>query len=296
MRMDDERESQYVEDRRGQGVFGRGGFPIGRGGIAGGGIGVLVIALIAMFLGVDPGVVLNQLDGGAPPAQQQAEQRSGAPAQRPAADDEGARFVSRVLASTEDVWTAEFRRAGRSYEPPRLVLFSGVVQSGCGTAQAQMGPFYCPLDKRVYIDLNFMAQLQRRLGAPGDFAQAYVIAHEVGHHVQNLLGVLPATQRAQQQAGDRAEANAISVRTELMADCLAGVWAQRAQEMRGILERGDIEEGLAAAAAVGDDRIQAGHGTVRPESFTHGSAQQRVTWFRRGLQAEGVAACDTFRG
>lgn len=287
MRMDDERESQHVEDRRGGG-----GFPIGRGGIAGGGIGVVVIALIAVFLGVDPGVVLNQLDGGAPPAQQQAQ----APAQRPAADDAGARFVSRVLASTEDVWTAEFQRAGRTYEAPRLVLFSGAVQSGCGTAQSQMGPFYCPLDKRVYIDLDFMAQLQRRLGAPGDFAQAYVIAHEVGHHVQNLLGVLPATQRAQQQAGGRAEANAISVRTELMADCLAGFWAQRAQEMRSILERGDIEEGLAAAAAVGDDRIQAGHGAVRPESFTHGSAQQRVTWFRRGLQAEGVAACDTFRG
>ncbi len=289
MRMDDERESQYVEDRRGGG-----GFPIGRGGIAGGGIGVVVIALIAMFLGVDPGVVLNQLDGGAPPAQQQQAEQRGTP--RPAGEDEGARFVSRVLASTEDVWTAEFQRAGRSYEPPRLVLFSGAVQSGCGAAQAQMGPFYCPLDRRVYIDLDFMAQLQRRLGAPGDFAQAYVIAHEVGHHVQNLLGVLPATQRAQQQAGGRAEANAISVRTELMADCLAGFWAQRAQEMRGILERGDIEEGLAAAAAVGDDRIQAGHGAVRPESFTHGSAQQRVTWFRRGLQAEGVAACDTFRG
>lgn len=285
MRMDDERESQHVEDRRG-----RGGFPIGRGGIAGGGIGVVVIALIAMFLGVDPGVVLNQVAPGGPAVERQ---RAESPAGRPPAQDAEARFVSQVLASTEDVWAAEFRRAGRQYEPPRLVLFSGTVQSGCGTAQAQMGPFYCPPDRRVYIDLDFMAQLQQRLGAPGDFARAYVIAHEVGHHVQNLLGVLPATQRAQQQAGDRAEASAISVRTELMADCLAGFWARRAEQMRGILEPGDIEEGLRAAAAVGDDRIQGG--AARPETFTHGTARQRLEWFQRGLRAEGAAACDTFR-
>lgn len=293
MRMDDERESQYVEDRRGQrgGFGGGGGFTIGRGGIAGGGIGVVVIALIAMFLGVDPGVVLNQLDGAAPPQQQTAQ----APARQPPGEDAEARFVSRVLASTEDVWTREFQRAGRTYEPPRLVLFSGAVQSGCGTAQAAMGPFYCPLDKRVYIDLSFFREMQRRLGAPGDFAQAYVIAHEVGHHVQNLTGLLPRTQQAQQRADDRAEANAISVRVELMADCLAGFWARRAEEMRGILERGDIEEGLQAAAAVGDDRLQQGRGAVVPESFTHGSSQQRVTWFRRGMQADGAAACDTFQ-
>ncbi len=282
MRMDDERESRHVEDRRGAG-----GFSIGHSGIAGGGIGAVVIALIAMFLGVDPAVVLNQPDGGPSPPPR--------PGQAPGTD-EGARFVSRVLASTEDVWAREFRRAGRTYAPPRLVLFSDIVQSGCGTAQAQMGPFYCPADQRVYVDLDFMAQLQRRLGAPGDFAQAYVIAHEVGHHVQNLLGVLPATRRAGQAAGSAAEGNAISVWTELMADCMAGFWAQRAHAMRAILERGDIEEGLAAAAAVGDDRIQAGHGTVRPESFTHGSARQRVTWFRRGLQADDLTACDTFGG
>nr|WP_207539277.1 neutral zinc metallopeptidase [Sabulicella rubraurantiaca] len=281
MRMDDERESQHIEDRRG------GGFSMGRGGIAGGGIGVLVVAVLAMFMGVDPGVILSQLDGGAPPSRQ-------APAERPPAEDAHARFVSRVLASTEDVWTAEFRRSGREYEAPRLVLFSGAVQSGCGGAQAAMGPFYCPLDKRVYIDLSFFRDMERRMGAGGDFAQAYVIAHEVGHHVQNVLGLLPRSQEAQRRAEDRAEANAISVRVELMADCLAGFWARRADQMRGILEAGDIEEGMNAAAAVGDDRLQQGRGAVVPESFTHGTSQQRVSWFRRGLQAENAAACDTF--
>lgn len=285
MRLDDERESQNVEDRRGSG--GGGGFPGGR--IAGGGLGMVAIALVAMFLGVDPSQLMQVLDGGgsAPPAQQQ--QQGQAPN---TSNDPNARFVSQILASTEDVWTAAFQRAGRRYEAPRLVMFSGATQSGCGAAQAAMGPFYCPNDQRVYIDLAFFREMERRLGAPGDFARAYVIAHEVGHHVQNMLGILPRAQQEQQRAGG-AGANSVSVRVELMADCLAGFWARRADDLRHILERGDIEEGLQAAAAVGDDRLQ-GSG-ARQENFTHGTSQQRAQWFRTGLQANDVEGCDTFR-
>jgi len=270
MKMDNERESANIEDRRGQ----RGRIGIG-GGAGIGGIGLVAVVLISMLFGVDPGVVLSTIDGGSAPARQAA-----APgATRP--DDAHARFVSRVLASTEDVWNAEFARANRRYEPPRLVLFSGAVQSGCGAAQSAMGPFYCPADRRVYIDLSFFREMEQRLGAPGDFAQAYVIAHEVGHHVQNLLGRL--------QSG---HGNAASVRTELQADCLAGFWARRADEMRGILERGDIEEGMGAAAAVGDDRLQqASRGRVVPESFTHGSSAQRVTAFKTGMASPSVNGC-----
>ena len=284
MRLDDERESQNVEDRRGGG--GGGGFPGGR--LAGGGLGMVAIALVAMFLGVDPGQLMQALDGsgGAPPAQQQ---QGRAP---DTSNDPNARFVSQILASTEDVWTAAFQRAGRQYEPPRLVMFSGATQSGCGAAQAAMGPFYCPNDRHVYIDLAFFREMERRLGAPGDFARAYVIAHEVGHHVQNMLGILPRAQEQQQRAGGTG-ANAISVRVELMADCLAGFWAHRANDMRHILEQGDIEEGLQAAAAVGDDRLQ-GSG-ARQEGFTHGTSQQRAQWFRTGLQANDVNGCDTFQ-
>lgn len=284
MRLDDERESQNVEDRRGSG--GGGGFPGGR--IAGGGLGMVALALIAMFLGVDPGQLMQAVNGGGQSPTQQA-----TPAQAPdTASDPNARFVSRILASTEDVWTAEFRRANRQYETPHLVLFSGATQSGCGTAQTGMGPFYCPNDRRVYIDLAFFREMERRLGAPGDFARAYVVAHEVGHHVQNLLGILPRAQEQQQRAGG-AQANAISVRVELMADCLAGFWAHRANDMRHILEQGDIESGLTAAAAVGDDRLQ-GSG-ARQENFTHGTSQQRAQWFRTGLQANDVDGCDTFK-
>jgi predicted metalloprotease len=306
MRLDDQRESSNIEDRRGGGGFGGlggGGIRIGRGGVAGGGIGVVVIALIAMFFGVDPGAILG---GGAPaPQPGYTEQRApvprpqGAPGQTaqrvPGNDDAQARFVSQILASTEDVWTAEFRRAGREYPAPQLVLFSGAVNSGCGAAQSGMGPFYCPADRKVYLDTSFFREMEQRLGAPGDFARAYVIAHEVGHHVQNVLGLLPRAQQAQQQAGDRVEANQIQVRVELMADCLAGFWARRAEQMSRFLEPGDIEEGLGAAAAVGDDRLQkASRGQVVPESFTHGSSAQRVQWFRRGLAAENVQACDAF--
>jgi len=288
MRMDDERDSRNVEDRRGRG--GGSGFPGGRVA-AGGGIGAVIIAVIVMLLGGDPAVVL---EGGRAPSSTEQAARAPARTAEPGGDAE-ARFVSRVLASTEDVWTAEFRRNGREYEVPRLVLFSGAVQSGCGGARAEMGPFYCPADRRVYIDLAFFREMQRKLGAGGDFAQAYVIAHEVGHHVQQLLGILPRTTEIQQRAGrNSAESNAISVRVELQADCLAGFWARRAQEMRGILERGDVEEGLNAAAAVGDDRMMAGHGSVSRESFTHGSSRERVGWFRRGLEAPDVGACNTF--
>jgi len=281
--MDDERESANLEDRRGQGGRQRAG--IG-GGARVGGLGLVAVVVVSLLFGVDPGTVLSMLnggDGGAPTTQQQAA--------APPRDDAHARFVSRVLASTEDVWTAEFTRMNRRYEAPRLVLFSGAAQSGCGSAQSATGPFYCPADKRVYIDLSFFREMEQRLGAPGDFAQAYVIAHEVGHHVQNIIGILPRAHAAQQAAAPR-DANAISVRVELMADCLAGFWARRADDMRGILEAGDIEEGMGAAAAVGDDRLQQrARGSVVPESFTHGSSAQRVTAFKAGMAATGAQAC-----
>lgn len=279
MRLDGERESGSIEDRRGRRIGGR--------GIAvGGGLGTIVLLLVGMLLGVDPSVILSGGGGPMPPA---VERQGGGPP----ADDPGRRFVGRVLASTEDVWTDVFARAGRTYEPPTLVLFSGATQSACGFAQAAVGPFYCPGDRRVYIDLEFMADLQERLGARGDFAAAYIIAHEVGHHVQNLLGVLGRVDQARRGLG-HAEGNALQVRVELMADCLAGVWANRAEAARGILEAGDVEEGIGAAAAVGDDRLQRrSGGQVVPESFTHGSSAQRVRWFRAGLDAGSPEACDT---
>jgi predicted metalloprotease len=283
MRLEGERDSSNVEDRRGGG----GGLPIG---VAGGGIGTVVLVVLALLMGVDPRALL---DGGAPVAPPQ-----GAPESRYApaegSSDEARRFVGRVLASTEDVWTAVFREQGRRYDPPRLVLFSGAVRSGCGVAGAAVGPFYCPADRQVYIDLAFFRDMERQLGASGDFAQAYVIAHEVGHHVQAELGIAQRVGELRARAG-QAEGNALSVRMELQADCFAGVWARRAHEARGILERGDIEEGLGAAAAVGDDRLQRrARGEVVPESFTHGSSAQRVRWFRAGLSAGDTRACDTF--
>jgi predicted metalloprotease len=279
MRLGGGRESGNVEDRRGGGL-GRGGM------IAGGGIGSVLLVVLALLFGVDPSVILSGDETGPRPG---AVEGGGPPA-----DDEGSRFVRRVLAETEDVWNPAFREIGRDYREPRLVLFSGAVQSACGMAQAAVGPFYCPEDQRVYIDLDFLAAMQRRLGAPGDFAAAYVIAHEVGHHVQNQLGVLGRVQQLRARAGER-EGNALQVRVELQADCLAGMWARRAEEARNILEAGDIEEGLNAAAAVGDDRLQrAGRGRVVPETFTHGSSEQRVSWFRTGLQSGRLEACDTF--
>jgi predicted metalloprotease len=269
------RRSGNVEDRRGMGGI----------GLAGGGIGAVVIALIAMFMGIDPGVILNS--GGSTPA---------TPADSATlANDPMRDFISVVLADTEDTWQEVFAANGQTYQPPTLVLFTGVVQSACGNAPAAVGPFYCPLDQKLYIDLTFYEDLRKRFGAPGDFAQAYVIAHEVGHHVQTLMGTSERVQAERQRAGG-GQANALSVRQELQADCYAGIWANHAQRSRNVqLETGDIEEALNAASAIGDDQLQkqAG-GTIAPETFTHGSSAQRVGWFKRGLQAGDAKVCDTF--
>jgi uncharacterized protein len=276
------RRSANVEDRRGMSIGGR--------GLAGGGIGVVVLVVIAMLLGVDPSLILQE-GGGGPgymPQQEQQEPRSGAP------DDELGQFVSVVLADTEDTWQELFRQANLQYDAPKLVLFSGAVQSACGMGQAAMGPFYCPNDQKVYIDLSFYRDLQSRFRAPGDFAQAYVIAHEVGHHVQNQLGIMERVNQVRSRMS-REDANALSVRVELQADCFAGVWAHHAQRARQVLEQGDLEEALTAASAIGDDRLQRqSQGMVVPESFTHGTSAQRVTWFRRGFETGQVRACDTF--
>lgn len=275
------RRSDNIEDQR--------GIPGGRGTVVGGGIGTLVLVLLALYFGVDPSVILQGTDpGSVGPARSVQQQRA------PAGDDQLRDFVSVILADTEDTWGELFRRMGRRYEAPRLVLFSGGIQSACGFAETAVGPFYCPGDRKVYIDLSFYRDLRDRLGAPGDFAQAYVIAHEIGHHVQNLLGIAERVQAAQSRRS-RAEANALQVRMELQADCLAGVWANNAQRARNILESGDIEEGLNAAAAIGDDRLQRqSQGRVVPESFTHGSSEQRVRWFKRGIDSGEPGQCDTF--
>jgi predicted metalloprotease len=276
MRWESGRRSDNIEDRRGVRM---------PGGIAGGGIGVVVIALIALFLGVDPRVILQ--DAG------QAPQPQSAPVDP--AQDKVKDFVSVVLADTEDTWSAIFQRGGSQYRMPRLVLFTGAVQSACGFAQSAVGPFYCSGDEKVYLDLGFFETLDSRLGAAGDFAQAYVVAHEVGHHVQNLLGITQQVAQAAQRGG-QARTNELSVRQELQADCLAGIWAHHADRSRQVLEAGDIEEGLNAAAAIGDDRLQKqAQGYVVPESFTHGSSEQRVRWFRRGLESGEPGACDTFK-
>jgi hypothetical protein len=277
------RRSDNVEDQRGAG-----GIP--QGAVAGGGIGVIVLALIAMLLGVDPSIVLNTMPV---PQEQPALVRPGSQP-RNSEDEQLADFVSVVLADTEDTWQAIFPQIGRTYLPPKLVLFSGAVNSACGFAQAAVGPFYCPNDRKVYIDLNFYQDLKQRHQAPGDFAQAYVIAHEVGHHVQNLLGLSGKVSSLQQQVSET-EANQLSVRLELQADCLAGMWASRAQQERQVLEPGDIEEALNAASQIGDDRLQAAaRGYVTPDSFTHGSSAQRVQWFKQGFQASSIKECNTF--
>ena len=272
------RESSNVEDRRGTRFKGAGGI----------GLGTIVLALVAMYFGQDPTVVLEQAQ------QRGGQQQEQVPYQEPASEAEARLLVSQVLADTEDAWGQIFSSSGRTYEQPKLVLFSGAVKSACGFAQAAVGPFYCPADHQVYIDLSFNDELRTRFGAPGDFAQAYVIAHEVGHHVQTLLGISDKTQAARSRASE-AESNAISVRTELQADCFAGIWAHNADQARQVLEAGDVEEGLTAASAIGDDRLQkqAG-GYVSPESFTHGSSEQRVRWFRRGLESGLMESCDTF--
>ena len=271
------RRSGNIEDRRGMGV------PL----VAGGGIGTVVILVLALFFGFDPGVILNT-EG--PPTGSVTE----APPSASAPTDTQKDFVSVVLADTEDTWTELFRRMNREYRPPKLVLFRGSVQSACGMAGAAVGPFYCPPDRKVYLDLDFFRALSERFRAPGDFAQAYVIAHEVGHHVQALLGVTDKVASTRQSAS-RAEANALSVRVELQADCFAGVWAHHANASRQLLEEGDIEEGLGAAAAIGDDRLQRQtQGRVAPESFTHGTSEQRSRWFKRGFDTGEPRRCDTF--
>ena len=256
--------------------------------VAGGGMGLLVLVGVGLFLGVDPSALMQIV-------QTQQQSAPAAPTgQKATLEDEQSQFVAVVLADTEDTWNAVFRNAGRQYQEPTLVLFSGSVRSACGFAQAAMGPFYCPADQKVYIDLSFYSDLQNRFRAPGDFAQAYVIAHEVGHHVQTLLGISEQVQRKKAQLS-KVEGNQLSVRQELQADCLAGIWAHHADRTRNLLERGDIEEGLNAASAIGDDRLQKqSQGYVTPESFTHGSSAQRVKWFKRGYQTGDVNACDTF--
>jgi predicted metalloprotease len=280
------RQSSNIEDRRGMGGMGRGALPVG------GGIGTLVLGLVVYFLTGDSSVITQSNPG--PGAGGSQITRSQNPAnQTGSSNDEAKQFVSVVLADTEEVWGKFFEQRGQRYEEPKLVLFSGQTRSACGVAASSSGPFYCPSDRKLYMDLDFLGDLQRRLGAQGDFAQAYVIAHEVGHHVQNLMGTLGKVQALQNRVSER-ESNALSVRVELQADFYAGVWARYAAR-RGVLETGDIEEAIGAAAAVGDDRIQSrSQGSVVPDSFTHGTSAQRVEWFTRGLQTGDLKQGNTF--
>jgi predicted metalloprotease len=285
MRWQDERQSGNVLDDRGVSFGGGGGLPLIMGG---GGIGSIVLIVLALAFGVDPRVLLQEGGG----------QQAGPP-QAPAglqSNDEDARFAATVLALTEDSWGEVFAAEGGRYEPPTLVLYEQGHPTGCGFGQSAMGPFYCPADQRVYLDLNFFHELSGKFGAPGRFAEAYVIAHEVGHHVQNLTGVSEQAQRAQQRLGG-AEANQVSVRVELQADCYAGVWAARTQRREQFLDPGDVEQGMAAASAVGDDTLQKqAQGRVVPDAFTHGSSAQRQRWFQRGMQSGDMKTCDTFQG
>ncbi len=294
MRWRGRRQSSNVEDRRGRsggGGFGRGGggvrIPVGRIGGGGGISGIIVLVVLFFALracGIDPLEMLSQDPGGAPAGQQQTR-----------VSDEAAQFAGVVLAETEDVWTGIFQAEGATYTEPKMVLFSGQVRSACGFASAASGPFYCPGDKKLYLDLTFFDELARRFGAAGDFAQAYVIAHEVGHHVQNLIGVLPKF-NAMRQTMSQAEANQMSIRVELQADCFAGMWAHYTAQ-KGLLEAGDIDEALNAANQIGDDTLQRRtQGYVVPESFNHGTSAQRRAWFSRGLESGRLDVCDTFNG
>jgi predicted metalloprotease len=289
MKWEGQEQSENVEDRRGQ-SSGGGGLRLGGRGV---GVGTIAIALVAGWIfGINPLTVLGLLGGDGAPVVEQA--APAGPPRRPPADDRAATFVSVVLRDTEVVWGQVFQAGGTSYRQPRLVLFRGATPTACGTGESAMGPFYCPGDRQVYIDLDFFDTLSRRLGAPGDFAQAYVIAHEVGHHVQNLIGVTGKVD-AMRRRVSATQANALSVRVELQADCLAGVWAHHSQQGKDWLDRGDIDEALNAAARIGDDTLQrAAQGRVVPESFTHGSSQQRMSWFKRGLEGGSVKQCNTF--
>jgi hypothetical protein len=279
MRWRDRRRSSNIEDRRGAARGTR---------LVGGGIGTIAIVLAAMYFGIDPAFLLDTVQTVNVPSGQET-----APGEQDFSDDPLADMVSVVVADTEDVWHEVFAATNRQYDEPVLVMFRGATQTACGAGQQFMGPFYCPLDSKAYIDLDFYNELQDRFAAPGDFAQAYVVAHEIGHHVQHLLGISDEVQRSRQRSSE-AEANRMSVRLELQADCLAGVWANRTQREHNFLEQGDVEEALNAASAIGDDRIQQRGGAVSPESFTHGTAEQRVRWFRAGLESGDPQRCDTF--
>jgi len=292
MRWEGERESTNVEDRRGGGG-GTGGFgvPLGRGGI---GLGTIVIALVGgWLLGINPLTLLGILAGGpmdSAPSPSPAPQAQ----HRPAPDDRAERFSAVVLASTEDVWSAEFARRGARYEPPVLVIYDGRTHTACGAGSAASGPFYCPADRKVYLDLGFFRVMREQLGAGGEFAQAYVIAHEVGHHLQNLAGTSAKMQAARERMNER-QFNALSVRVELQADCYAGVWAKLSEQAKGWLDRGDVQQAIDSAASVGDDRLQKrAQGVAVPDSFTHGSSEQRTRWFRTGLDSGRLQDCDTF--
>lgn len=273
-----QRESDNVEDRRGS----------SGGRIAiGGGLGTVAIVIIALLLGKNPMQLLNTINNNAP---QQTT------AQQPDPNDQGSQFVSRVLGTTEDVWREQFQKMGKTYTEPKLVLFTEGIQSGCGSASSATGPFYCPADRKVYIDLSFFHELETKFNAAGDFANAYVIAHEVGHHVQNLLGISDKVHQLQQRVSEK-EANQLSVRLELQADFLAGIWAHYADEMKPILEPGDLEAALKAASAIGDDKLQMqGQGYVVPDAFTHGTSAQRVAWFKKGFETGDMSLSDTFSG
>jgi predicted metalloprotease len=284
MRWQDFRTSSNVEDRRGMGMAGGGGLGIGA---------MVILGLVGWALGIDPRILIGgaeMITGGGSGYQQQQQGRQGAP------QDEAGRFASAILGNTEDVWNTVLpQQVNQQYRAPKLVLFSDATRSGCGGAQSAMGPFYCPLDQTVYIDLTFFEEMQRRFRAGGDFAYAYVLAHEVGHHVENVLGILPRVQERQRQVS-QSEGNQLSVRVELMADCLAGVWAHHSNQRWQSLEQGDIEEAIRAAEAIGDDRLQKqSGGRVVPDSFTHGSSEQRVRWLTTGLKSGQIQACDTFR-
>jgi len=298
MKLDGQRESENVEDVRhssggGGGLGGRGGLRLGGGKM---GIGTIAIALVASyFLGINPATILGALGDGGPLVQQTEAPRELTPEEAQAsAQDPGARFVRQVLATTEDVWHAQFQQQGAKYAEPTLQIFRGATQTACGQGEAAMGPFYCPADQKVYIDLDFYDTLRSRLGAPGDFAQAYVIAHEVGHHVQNLEGTSEKLHQMQGRVSQE-QYNAMSVRLELQADCYAGIWANQTQQSKQIMESGDLEEALNAAAQIGDDTLQKkSQGHVVPESFTHGTSAQRMQWFKRGFETGDMAQCNTF--
>lgn len=281
MRWQDGRRSTNVEDQRGSGIPMR---------VKGGGIGILLLALVGMYFGIDPSIILDMGNS----IQVSQPGTSGGPVEQTEEDRQLADFVSVVLADTEDTWNQIFRENGRAYAEPSLVLFSGAVQSACGFAEAAMGPFYCPGDGKVYIDLSFYRDLKRNMNAPGDFAQAYVIAHEVGHHVQNQVGLMGQVDTMRRQLS-KTEYNRLMVRLELQADCFAGIWAHHADRARQVVEPGDIDEALNAASQIGDDRLQKQQrGYVTPDSFTHGTSAQRVRWFQQGYQSGKMGSCDTF--